>query len=209
MTVILVTGWISIHWLDPRNLDKPSTVLGRLYRFSLKETWHGAVMGSDIRVNDLLAAGRNWLVRLAIRCVPGWLGVADTLAAIEKPWGQITPRARDFVIPSVSQAMHLFDDPQGPRPPKFLGNALNAKGTHISGGDETDSDSDSGVVRSMLDALGNQLHRGSDQTRWKIRSLSVALHSGGLWPSRSALQTGRTGALPLCGRDLIRPMSSE
>jgi hypothetical protein len=80
MTVILVTGWISIHWLDPRNLDKPSTVLGRLYRLSLKDTWHGAVMGSDIRVND---------------------------------------RARDFVIPSVSQAMHLFDDPQGPRPPKF------------------------------------------------------------------------------------------
>ena len=182
--------------LDPRNLDKPSTVLGRLHRFSLKDTWHGAVMGSDIRVNDLLAAGRNWLVRLAIRCVPGWLGVADTLAAIEKPWGQICmdetvsgaamapeesrvalaymagvrvfgtgtksvkvlPRAHDFVIPSVSQAMHLFDDPQGPRPPKFLGNALNPKGTHISGGDETDSDSDSSVVRSMLDALGNQLH---------------------------------------------------
>src|SRR5260370_27845414 len=64
----------------------------------------------------------------------------------------IPPRVHDFVIPSVSQAMHLFDDPQGPRPPKFLGNTLNPKGTHISGGDETDSDSDSSVVRSMLDA---------------------------------------------------------
>jgi hypothetical protein len=181
--------------LDPRNLDKPSTILGRLHRFSFGETWHGAVIGSDIRVNDLLAAGRNWLVRLAIRFVPGCLGVANTLAAIEKPWGEICmdemvsgagmapeetrvalaykdgatvigtgtktlkipPRAHDFVIPSVSQSMHLFDDRQGPRPPKFLGNVLNEKGTHISGGDENDSDSDSGAVRSMLDALGQQL----------------------------------------------------
>jgi hypothetical protein len=182
--------------LDPRNLDKPSTVLGRLHRFSLTNTWHGAVIGSDIRVNDLLAAGRNWLVRLAIRFVPGCLGIADTLAAIEKPWGhicmdemvsgasmraeesrvalaykdgakvlgagtklvEIPPRAHDFVIPSVSQAMHLFDDLQKPRPSKFLGNVLNPKGTHISGGDENDSDSDSSTVRAMLNALGKQLH---------------------------------------------------
>ena len=39
----------------------------------------------------------------------------------------------------------------------FLGNELNARATHVSGGDERDGDSDSPLVRKMLADLGGRL----------------------------------------------------
>ena len=181
--------------LDPRSLDQPNTVLGRLLRSPLSETWHGAVIGRDTSVDDFVAAGKSLIFRFILKHVPGWLNLKGTLEAIEKPYaiicmdqmvsgarlgpqhalvadayrkgaqiigpGQSTatlpPFAHDFVIPSVSQAMHLFDPLDGPRPSRFLGNLVNAKATHISGGNEDDPDSDSKLVRSLLDDLGKKL----------------------------------------------------
>ena len=77
-------------------------------------------------------------------------GVQDPSAGLDLP-----PFAHDFVIPSVSQALYTLAPPAAGD--FFLGNALNARATHVSGADERDRDSDSPLVRKMLAALGERL----------------------------------------------------
>lgn len=66
--------------LDPMNLDKASTVLGRVHRSPLAETWHGAVIGTDNKIDDFVAAGKSFLLRFAIKHAPDWLGIGPTLS---------------------------------------------------------------------------------------------------------------------------------
>lgn len=70
----------------------------------------------------------------------------------------IQPFAHDFVTPSASQALGPIDPHTGDTPGElFLGNLVNPGGTHISGGDASDLDSDRPFVDAMLGALGRRL----------------------------------------------------
>lgn len=71
---------------------------------------------------------------------------------------RIDPFAHDFVIPSASQALGPIDPGSDDAPSEyFLGNLVNPGGTHISGGDASDPDSDEPLVHAMLGALGRRL----------------------------------------------------
>jgi hypothetical protein len=67
--------------------------------------------------------------------------------------------AHDFVITSVSQSV----GPRGAgklsseKAPYFLGNLVNAKGTHISGADENDPGNDLPRVAQLLKAMGKRI----------------------------------------------------
>jgi hypothetical protein len=63
--------------------------------------------------------------------------------------------AHDFVIPSASQALYALDPKKAPE--TFLGNVVNPRGTHVSGGDERDGDSDMPFVHAVLRDLGKGL----------------------------------------------------
>jgi hypothetical protein len=172
--------------LDPTGLDDPRTILGRLATMPLTRTFHGAIVGADTSLDDLVLEGRNCLVRWVVRHVVArrWFAaVEDSYARIAMdeasagvPHGrlhsklaelyrsgfkdrsaglELPPFAHDFVIPAVSQALYPLVPPGAPD--FFLGNALNARATHVSGADERDRDSDSPLVRTMLAALGQRL----------------------------------------------------
>ena len=172
--------------LDPAGLDDPRTILGRLAATPLARTFHGAIIGADTSFDDLVLEGRNWLVRWLVRHVVArhWFAaVEDSYARIAMdeasagvPHGRLhsrlaelyrsgfndrsagldlPPFAHDFVIPSVSQALYPLAAPGSAD--VFLGNALNARATHVSGADERGPDSDSPLVRKMLAALGQRL----------------------------------------------------
>ncbi len=172
--------------LDPTGLDDARTILGRLATAPLARTFHGAIVGADTSLDDLVLEGRNCLVRWLVRHVVArrWFaavedayariamdeaaagvahgdlhrqiaalyqnGFKDHSAGIDLP-----PFAHDFVIPSVSQALYTLAPPAAGD--FFLGNALNARATHVSGADERDPDSDSPLVRKMLTLLGQRL----------------------------------------------------
>jgi len=70
---------------------------------------------------------------------------------------ELPPQAHDFVIPSVSQALGPLNGEESDARDYFLGNSVNPKGTHISGGDESDPDSDKTLVMSMLELMGRRL----------------------------------------------------
>jgi hypothetical protein len=171
--------------LDPVGLDEPGTILGRLTAMPLARTFHGAIVGADTSLDDLVLEGRNCFVRWLVRhfVARHWFttveesyariamderaahvprgelhgriaalyqtGLEDRIAGIALP-----PFAHDFIIPSVSQALYALSPVAGD---VFLGNKLNARATHISGGDERDRDSDSPLVRKMLADLGDRL----------------------------------------------------
>jgi hypothetical protein len=170
--------------LDPTHLDDPTTILGRLQTLPLSRTWHGAVIGCDTEIDDLVVGGlpcyERWIARWLLR--KHWLGpiqLAYARIAMNEPAGvsgsgllhsktndlyregvasaEVTLEAykHDFVIPSVSQAFYALSSPSPTS--LFLGNAINPKGTHISGGDESDGDSDKRLVIGMLRALGRRL----------------------------------------------------
>ena len=172
--------------LAPAGLDDPRSILGRLVTTPLTRTFHGAIVGGDTSLDDLVLEGRNRLVRWLVRHLVArhWFAtVEDSYARIAMdeaaagvPHGErhrkiaalyqsgvqdraagldLPPFAHDFVIPSVSQALYTLAPPTAGD--LFLGNALNPRATHVSGGDERDRDSDSPLVRKMLAALGERL----------------------------------------------------
>jgi hypothetical protein len=172
--------------LDPAGLDDPRTILGRLTAVPLARTFHGAIVGADTSLDDLILEGRNWLVRWLVRRLVArhWFAtVEDSYARIAMdetaanvPRGALhktiaalyqmgleehvagialAPFAHDFIIPSVSQALYTLPSPAAGD--FFLGNKLNARATHISGGNERDRNSDSPLVRKMLADLGERL----------------------------------------------------
>ena len=172
--------------LDPSGLDDPRTILGRLTTMPLARTFHGAIVGADTSLDDLVLDGRNCLVRWLVRHLVAkhWfttvedsyarIAMDETAANVPRgAWHKriaalyqtgledhtagiaLPPFAHDFIIPSVSQALYSLPSP--PAGDFFLGNKLNARATHISGGNERDRDSDSPLVRKMLADLGKRL----------------------------------------------------
>lgn len=107
---------------------------------------------SQLALNEL-ATGRTLgplEARVASEYVSG--------VTVQTPGGApeaLRPLAHDFVIPSASQAL-------GPRgggaaSPQFLGNLINAKGTHLSGAGEDGDGSDAPLVRQALKLLAARL----------------------------------------------------
>jgi len=172
--------------LDPASLDDPRTILGRLVTTPLGQTFHGAIVGGDTSLDDLVLEGRNCLVRWLVRHLVAqrWFAtVEDSYARIALdeaaagvPHGDlhtkiaalyqtgIKDRAAGLDLPPFA---HDFAIPSVSQalyalaPPTagdfFLGNKLNARATHVSGADERDRDSDSPLVRRMLADLGERL----------------------------------------------------
>lgn len=172
--------------LDPRGLDDPASVLGRLIAWPHRQVFHGAVIGGDPSVEDLILQERpwwqRWLIRLFVRPshfddvgrpygtialneagahIPQGprhtqlaelyrAGTTGTAAEVALP-----PFAHDFAIPAVSQAFYAL----GQRPPNapFLGNRLNPKATHLSGGDPRAAESDQPLVEELLRDLADRL----------------------------------------------------
>jgi hypothetical protein len=121
-------------------------------RYLLPKRWFNAVEGAytHISMNEARAAAqmKPLQTRLAALFQGGIATSTATMPVLE-------PYAHDFISPSVSQALHaLAVTPPGPL---FLGNVVNPKGTHISGGEESHSGSDRSLVSAMLEALGHQL----------------------------------------------------
>jgi hypothetical protein len=56
----------------------------------------------------------------------------------------------------VSQALYALDPTKAPEE-AFLGKVVNPRGTHVSGGDERDGDSDVPFVHAVLRDLGRGL----------------------------------------------------
>jgi hypothetical protein len=172
--------------LDPTGLDDPRTILGRLATTPLARTFHGAIVGADTSLDDLVLEGRNCLVRWLVRHVVArrWFAaVEDSYARIAMDeaaagvahgdlhgkiaalyQGGFRNRAAGLDLPPFA---HDFVIPSVSQalytlaPPTsgdfFLGNALNTRATHASGADERDRDSDSPLVRKMLADLGRRL----------------------------------------------------
>jgi len=172
--------------LDPAGLDDPRTILGRLAATPLTRTFHGAIVGGDTSLDDLVLEGRNCLVRWLVRHLVAkrWFAtVEDSYARIaldEAAAGVahgdlhqkiaalyqtgLKDRAAGIDLPPFA---HDFVIPSVSQalytlaPPTagafFLGNKLNARATHVSGADERDRDSDSPLVRKMLADLGERL----------------------------------------------------
>jgi hypothetical protein len=172
--------------LDPRGLDDPHTILGRLLDAPHQQVLHGAVIGGDPSVEDLVLQERpwwqRWLVRLFV--APGrftdvgrpFARIAMDEAAAHIPQGPrhaqlaalyrsglqgtaaelpLPPFAHDFAIPAVSQAFYPLG--QRPRDAAFLGNLLNAKATHVSGGDPEAAECNLPLVEELLRDLGERL----------------------------------------------------
>ncbi len=172
--------------LDPAGLDDPRTILGRLTAMPLARTFHGAIVGADTALDDLVLEGRCGLVRWLVRHLVArrWFAtVEDSYARIAMdeaaagvPEGElhkkiaalyqtgVQDRAAGIVLPPFA---HDFVIPSVSQalyslaPPLagdfFLGNRLNPRATHASGADERDGDSDSPLVRKMLAELGARL----------------------------------------------------
>jgi hypothetical protein len=172
--------------MNPAGIDDPKSVLGRLMAFPHLNILHGAVVGADTALDDLVVEGMPWWKSLIVRHIVGqeyfeaaqsaYAHIAMDEVGAKIPMGTnegllgslfqngfskagivtgIGPFAHDFVIPSVSQAMYTIETT--PPSASFLGNTVNPKGTHISGADETDGDSDKNAVFQMLNNLGKRL----------------------------------------------------
>jgi hypothetical protein len=172
--------------LDPQHLDDPNTVLGCLAATPLMNVLHGAIVGTDTELDDLVLSNLDIVRRFIVRhVVPrDWFRAAELayghiamdeaaafipttplhqrLAGLYQTGARIAgsdetlpPFAHDFVMPSVSQALYTLA--AGSPPAAFLGNVVNKRATHISGGAEEDGDSDKKYVKAMLRDLGRQL----------------------------------------------------
>lgn len=172
--------------LDPAGLDDPRTILGRLATTPLASTFHGAIIGSDTALDDLVLEGKGclerWLVRLLLakRWFPpvqeAYARIAMDEAAADIPRGErhkkiaalyqsgVKDPAAGIELPPFA---HDFVIPSVSQalytltPPAagkfFLGNKLNTSATHASGAAERDRGSDSPLVRKMLADLGGRL----------------------------------------------------
>lgn len=169
--------------LNTANLDVRDSVLQLVAANPLQATFHGAIVGTDNRLTDFISAGLPWYMRpvfdtwirklespvhqaeqaysriaLDERGTLKALDAANALASASTYFegrpsagGGIAPQAHDFIIPSISQEM-----PMG-APEFFLGNAINPRGTHLSGGNERDKNSDKPFVSRMLTEMGERL----------------------------------------------------
>jgi hypothetical protein len=175
--------------LDPTGLDDSRTILGRLVATPLTRTFHGAIVGADTSLDDLVLEGRNCVVRWVVRHVVArhWFAaVEDSYARIAMdeaaagvPHGDLHRKVAALYQGGVQDSSAGLDLPPfahdfvipsvsqalyslAPPPAGdfFLGNVLNARATHVSGADEHDGDSDSPLVRKMLTALGQRLPVG-------------------------------------------------
>lgn len=109
-----------------------------------QEAYRRGPMDEAPVLQRLVAAGQT--------VAPEALKLADEYVT-GMPAGRTTipPYAHDFVIPSVSQVL-----PEGPEP-FFLGNVVNPKGSHISGGSSRNRDSDVARVKAMLKDMAKRL----------------------------------------------------
>ena len=71
--------------LAPAGLDDPRTILGRLATTPLARTFHGAIVGGDTSLDDLVLEGRNCLVRWLVR----HLVARHWFAAVEDSYARI------------------------------------------------------------------------------------------------------------------------
>jgi hypothetical protein len=74
----------------------------------------------------------------------------------------LDPYAHDFVIPSVSQAIGPRRSPNGehgtrPPDPYFLGNLINPRSSHLSGGEKDSDRNDVSLTVQLLDSMGREL----------------------------------------------------
>jgi hypothetical protein len=175
--------------LDPTGLDDSRTILGRLVATPLTRTFHGAIVGADTSLDDLVLEGRNCVVRWVVRHVVArhWFAaVEDSYARIAMDeaaagvphgdlhrkvaalyQGGVQDSSAGLALPPFahdfvipSVSQALYSLAPPPAGDFFLGNVLNARATHVSGADEHDGDSDSPLVRKMLTALGQRLPVG-------------------------------------------------
>jgi len=174
--------------LDPSGLDDDKTVLGRLTKSPHRELFHGAVIGANSSLEDLILQTRPWYERWPVRklVAPTRFSNIETayskIALNEEANHQYPPGtplrrqlahhyargldgngadpelpgfAHDFVIPSVSEALCLFNPP--PPGNRFLGNVVNRRATHISGAQPSGRASDVPYVLRMLGDLSQRL----------------------------------------------------
>jgi len=178
--------------LDPSGLDDERTVLGRLIRSPHRDVFHGAVIGANSSLEDLILQTLPWYERFAIRKLVAPKRFTDiessysTIAMNEEATHENPPEtplrrwlahaytrglggngaepelprfAHDFAIPSVSETLCLFNPP--PPRDRFLGNVVNRRATHISGGEPRGRASDVPYVLGMLGDLSRRLARVS------------------------------------------------
>jgi len=172
--------------LDPRTLDDPHTVLGRLLEAPHQQVFHGAVVGGDPSLEDLILQERPWWQRGLIRLFvnPGHFSdvgrpfarIAMDEAAAHIPQGPrhaqlaelyrtgLTGSAAELSVPPFahdfaipSVSQALYPLGQRPRDAAFLGNRLNARATHVSGADPGAAECDLPMVEDLLRDLGERL----------------------------------------------------
>ncbi len=172
--------------LDPTGLDDPRTILGRLVTTPLASTFHGAIVGSDTALDDLVIEGKScllrWLVRLLLGQAlvparrgglrahhdgrgggrhPGRGAAQEDRRALrrrgEKPAAGIELPPMAHDFVIPSASQALYTLTPPAAGDFFLGNKVNTRATHASGADERDRDSDSPFVRRMLADLGERL----------------------------------------------------
>ncbi|MES1208041.1 MAG: hypothetical protein ABUS79_19065 [Pseudomonadota bacterium] len=173
--------------LDPRGLDDPRSVLGRLMAAPLDQVFHGAIIGGDPSAEDLIVQQRPWWQRWLIRLLakPSWFDdlarpfaeiVMNEAASPEPPQSPLHAALAELYRTGLSGSAaevtlppfaHDFVIPAvsqalytlGHRPTNvpFLGNRLNAKATHASGADPDDDACDLPFVEQMLGDLADRL----------------------------------------------------
>jgi len=169
--------------INAATLDLPGTVLNLLMTHPFQATYHGAVIGTDNQLSDLVVSGRPWYQRLVLRLVQQVAGLATPIGEAEMAYAKIAMDEREIlgkIASPKAQAVakrYWEGDPDHSIPPRahdfvipsvsqlipegarpfFLGNEINPKGTHISGAKEHEPDSDRPFVVRMLAEMGKRL----------------------------------------------------
>ncbi len=173
--------------LDPSGLDDRRTLLGRLIESPHQDVFHGAVIGSNASLEDLILQTRPWWQRWAIRWLvaPRWFSNTESaytniaLNEDAKHNPPSTPRRRRMADlyarglagngaePELPPYAHDFAIPSAwqalclfnPPPPQntFLGNVVNPRATHVSGAQPDGAGSAVPHVVRMLRGLGGRL----------------------------------------------------
>jgi hypothetical protein len=173
--------------VDPSGLDSRRTILGRLVESPHQDVFHGAVIGANSSLEDLILQTRPWWQRWAVRrfVAPqrfSNIESAYTRIAVDEdarhhpPTGARRRRLAGLYVagvpgnaadPELPAYAHDFVVPSvsqalcllTPPPPgnRFLGNVVNPSATHISGAYPGGAPSDVPHVRRMLRTLSDRL----------------------------------------------------
>jgi hypothetical protein len=172
--------------LDPSGLDDRRTVLGRLVDSPHQDVFHGAVIGANTSLEDLILQTRPWWQRWAVRTFVApqrfsSIASAYTRIAVDEDARHTppsTPRRRRLADLYVSGLPGNAADPRLPAyahdfivpsasqalcvlsPPagnRFLGNVVNPRATHVSGAHRCGAASDVPHVTRMLRDLSARL----------------------------------------------------